>query len=270
MNHDDNLIKKIYAIWKDAGDHRREHLGASVIGRECDREIWYGYRWAKPNGFDGRMLRLFDRGKREEAVVVFELKSAGMQIEHDEFGQQSFEDHGGHFRGSVDAVGVEGKKKFIVEIKTANDKSWNDLHKKGVAESKPEHFCQMQVYMGELKMDKALYLSVNKNTDEIHAEWVDFDKDAYVALRQRASELIYSALPPERMSDNPANFKCKFCQMWGVCHGGEEPEKNCRTCTFSVPLEEGGWYCSHLAKPIDRAAQIAGCEDWKWVEETPF
>lgn len=271
MNLDNDLVQKMHDLWKDArGDDRREHLGASVIGRECDREIWYGFRWAKTGAFDGRMLRLFDRGKREEIVVLFELASCGIKIRNEDGVQERFSDHGGHFCGSPDAIGVKDGRAFVVEIKTANDKSWNDLHKNGVAESKPEHFCQMQVYMGEMKIPKALYISVNKNTDEIHAEWVEFDKDAYNALRQRARELIFSAMPPERMSDNPANFKCKFCGMWPICHGGEPVEKNCRTCTFSVPLEEGGWRCVKRKIDLDRVAQIAGCEDWKNVAEVPF
>lgn len=271
MNHDDKLVKKIYEIWKGArGDDRRAHLGASVIGRECDREIWYGFRWFKSNAFDGRMLRLFDRGKREEGVVIFELKSAGIDVDWSGESQDGFEDHGGHFRGSVDATGTDAKGRFLIEIKTANEKSWNDLHKTGVAESKPEHFCQMQTYMGEMKLPRALYISVNKNNDDIHAEWIDFDRDAYVALRQRARELIFSGLPPDRLSDNPANFKCKMCAMWAVCHDGDAPDRNCRTCTHAVPLEEGGWYCAHLAKPIDYAEQIAGCGDWKDLAEVPF
>ena len=201
MNLDNDLVQKMHDLWKDArGDDRREHLGASVIGRECDREIWYGFRWAKTGAFDGRMLRLFDRGKREEIVVLFELASCGIKIRNEDGVQERFSDHGGHFCGSPDAIGVKDGRAFVVEIKTANDKSWNDLHKNGVAESKPEHFCQMQVYMGEMKIPKALYISVNKNTDEIHAEWVEFDKDAYNALRQRARELIFSAMPPRLLA----------------------------------------------------------------------
>jgi hypothetical protein len=48
-----------------SGEWRREHLGGSQIGRECDRALWYGFRWATAPDFDGRLLRLFDTGHRE-------------------------------------------------------------------------------------------------------------------------------------------------------------------------------------------------------------
>jgi hypothetical protein len=128
----------------------------------------------------------------------------------------------------------------------------------------------MQVYMGQLKIETGLYVSVNKNDDQIHAEWIDFDQATFDALRQRAKEIIFSASPPDKLSDNPANFKCKLCGMWGVCHGGEAPAKNCRTCTYSSALEDGGWNCAKHNRILDKKAQTAGCDDWKNVGETPF
>lgn len=271
MKHDDDLVKTIYANWeKERGDERRTHLGASVIGRECDREIWYGFRWAKTAIFDGRMLRLFDRGKREEKVVMLDLLCAGMKIDYSGDEQQGFTDLGGHFAGSVDAIGHLGKNRVVVEIKTASLKKWEELHKLGVQEAQPAYWCQMQVYIGELNLQKALFFSVCKNDDRIHAEWVDFDSAAFEDLRLRAKSIIYSSAPPERLSDNPADYRCKLCAMWPICHGGESMEKSCRTCAFSVPCENGGWACAKLKVQIDKAAQVAACEEWSKIEEMPF
>lgn len=270
MNHDDKLVEAIYANWqKERGDDRRTHLGASQIGRECDREIWYGFRWARTATFDGRMLRLFDRGHREEKVVIVDLLQAGMKIDYKDT-QDGFKDLGGHFAGSVDGIGILGKNRFLVEIKTANEKKWTELHKKGVEEVCPTHYGQMQVYMGEMELKKALYVSVNKNDDRIHAEWVEFSQDDFTALRQRAKEIIFSVCPPEGISENPADYRCKLCAMWPICHGGEAPEKSCRTCQHSSALESGGWFCAKHRKAIDKAAQIAACEEWAKFSDLPF
>jgi hypothetical protein len=103
MKHDDELVKLIYESWEkdraERGGDLREHLGASVIGRECDREIWYGFRWFKDNLFDGRMLRLFDRGRREEPVVLVDLMAAGLKFDYSTEEQPSFSDHGGTSEG---------------------------------------------------------------------------------------------------------------------------------------------------------------------------
>ena len=54
---------------KPAEPHRA-HLGASAIGNPCARANWYTFRWCKAQVFEPRMLRLFDRGQREEATLV--------------------------------------------------------------------------------------------------------------------------------------------------------------------------------------------------------
>ncbi|HEX8349957.1 MAG TPA: hypothetical protein VF598_08335, partial [Hymenobacter sp.] len=58
----------------------RSHLGASVIGRECGRQIWYGWRWARKPKFQARMLRLFNRGHLEEARFIAALLAIGVQV----------------------------------------------------------------------------------------------------------------------------------------------------------------------------------------------
>lgn len=67
-------------IEKDQEDGRRRHLGGSVIGQKCARKIWYGFRWARRVYHKGRMLRLFNRGHREEERFVGWLRSIGVEI----------------------------------------------------------------------------------------------------------------------------------------------------------------------------------------------
>lgn len=61
-------------------DPRRRHLGASIIGRRCIRQIWYSWRWFHPVRHEGRLLRLFERGHLEEFRFMNWLQLAGFQV----------------------------------------------------------------------------------------------------------------------------------------------------------------------------------------------
>lgn len=58
----------------------REHLGASVIGDECHRKLWYQFRWVIKSDFDARMLRLFNRGHLEEERFIDYLRGIGCVV----------------------------------------------------------------------------------------------------------------------------------------------------------------------------------------------
>lgn len=58
----------------------RPHLGGSLIGRPCDRELWYSFRWAAKPSHEARMLRLFARGQREEAQFIRYLRRIGLEV----------------------------------------------------------------------------------------------------------------------------------------------------------------------------------------------
>ena len=80
-----------------ASEEPRGYLGASSIGRKCDRQLWYSFRWAYfltkedyKNEFDfGRMARLWGRGHKEEFTFCEELRAIGVKVdEFDENGEQ--------------------------------------------------------------------------------------------------------------------------------------------------------------------------------------
>jgi hypothetical protein len=48
----------------------RPHLGASLIGKECARQLWYTFRWVSSTSHRGQLLRLFRTGHLEEARMV--------------------------------------------------------------------------------------------------------------------------------------------------------------------------------------------------------
>lgn len=252
----------------------RPHLGASEIGKPCDRAIWYSFRWSTNKKFSGRILRLFNTGIREEARFLDELKAIGAEVyERDpETGNQfQFSAHGGHFGGSCDAVArglPEAPKSWaVVEFKTHSAKSFADLEKNTVVKAKPEHFAQMQVYMGLADIDRALYLAVNKDTDELYSEWIHFDKGIFQGLLDRAARIINRATPPEKLSNDPSWYQCKFCDHQAICHQKKIPVKNCRTCSYSTPESNGTWSCGLYKRPLSVQDQRLGCRSHLYIPD---
>ena len=252
----------------------RAHLGASLIGDECQKKLWLTFRWASQTKHPARLLRLFNRGAREEEVFNFLLRQAGLSVwdvDPDTNQQWRVEAVGGHFGGSLDGV-VQGlveapKTPHVSEQKTHNEKSFKNVRDKGVKEAKPEHYAQMQTYMHLMGLERALYQAVNKNDDELYYERVKYDKQAAEGLLAKAERIITSDLPPQGISHDPAFFKCKYCDQSSVCHGNRIPQANCRTCCFSTPELDGDarWSCSKHQKDLGHEDQRLGCEQHLFI-----
>ena len=270
-------VARIYEAYEnDAEDGNRPHLGASLTGHACERFLWLTFRWVDAKKFPGRMLRLFETGQLEEARFVKNLRRIGVEV-HDvtpDGKQWRVSDLGGHFGGSMDGACVglpEAPKTWhVIEMKTHNDKSFNDLTKNGVAKAKPQHYAQMQVYMGLTGMERALYLAVNKNTDELYSERVDFDPVEFAKLKARAERVINANEPPLRCSNDPSWYVCKMCDFHAHCHGEEAPAVNCRTCAHSTPEMDGDatWSCAiqgHGAIDVPIAIQRTGCSQHRYI-----
>lgn len=187
----------------------RHHLGCSQIGGPCQRRLWYEFHEGIRESFSGRMLRLFRRGRMEEDLVVSDLLAAGHTVED----RQRRVDFGHGFSGSIDGI-LDGKA--VLEIKTHNEKSFNDLLRKGVKKSKPQHWVQMQCYMLGTGLDRAVYFAVNKNTDEIYTERVYFDKAAAEDAVRMAHDIILGPVPG-RITGDPEWWECRFCPARGRC-----------------------------------------------------
>ena len=251
----------------------RTHLGASVIGRECAREIWYGFRWTTRTRFGGRMLRLFNRGHLEEGRFIALLLLIGCQVyQQDENGNQ-FVISGaeGHFGGSGDGIVVglpdlAPGQAALLECKTHSEKSYKEVAAKGVQEAKPEHYTQMQVYMRKMGLAVALYMAVNKNNDDIYLELVTLDKIHADLFIERGEKMVWLDTAPEKLRGSSAGFwKCRFCDHKGVCHQSQEPDRNCRTCVHSKPVEGKQWVCT-INEPsyeiLPKEKQFVGCEKY--------
>ncbi|HEV2608501.1 MAG TPA: hypothetical protein VGT79_11030, partial [Xanthomonadaceae bacterium] len=134
----------------------------------------------------------------------------------------------------------------VAEFKTHNAKSFALLQKDGVAKAKPEHYAQMTIYMKWSQLDRALYLAVNKDTDELYAERIHYDEAEAERLEAKAERVIFAPEPPQGISNDPAFYKCKFCPASAVCHTTSLPAVSCRTCLHATPEKDGDgrWSCA--------------------------
>lgn len=254
-----------YSVESYPAKHR-EHLGMSIIGRKCSREIWYSFRWVKLQHHIGRMRRLFQRGHDEETKFTEFLLWAGISLRHinPETGKQYHASTlESHYGGSTDGIGLIrwlDNLPVVLEYKTHGDKSFTDLKSKKLKLSKPEHFSQMCCYGKEFKIKHGVYCVVNKNTDEIYFEFVDLNWEHANELEKKAADIITAKIPPPRISENPSFFDCKYCDKVDVCHNGLAVEVNCRSCKFSEPVKNAKWFCNRWKQEIPEEAIAKGCE----------
>lgn len=281
--HLQRVLPHIGDAYRGHDDPFRSHLGASVIGGECGRAIWYGFRWTTVPHFKGRMLRLFNRGHLEEGRLIAALLTIGVQVyQQDENGKQfRISDCGGHFGGSGDGVGigvpdVAPGTACLLEFKTHNSKSYDKLSKEGVRAAKFEHFVQMQTYMRKMGLAVALYTAVNKDNDDIYMELVPLQSEVADQFIERAHKIIYMKTAPSKISNSPGWFACSWCDHKPVCHQGAQPAVNCRTCLHSEPRSDGKWYCTNPGEvekaamqgwdepiEIDKALMLKGCDEYE-------
>lgn len=285
---------------RTATDWRRPHLGASLLGNPCRRALWFSFRWAIAPAFPGRVLRLFDTGNREEARIVADLRNAGITVfdRDPDTGKQFSVSFCPHSGGSLDGIaqGFEEapKKWHVVEFKTHNEKSFAELKSRGVQEAKPYHYAQMQVYMYKMnqaypgEFDRAMYVAVNKNTDDMYGERVRLDPLFAQQTIGKAIAVVEAPRPAGRLSDDPKHPDCLFCPYHGICFGTEwkdvggwqfvpfsrdRLERNCRTCLHSTPCNRtrpdgtGAWECAFDNSEITAKGEREKCVDHLFVPD---
>ena len=193
--------------------------------------------------------------------MINDLQSQGLTVHSD---QKEIIGFAGHWKGHIDGIIDDD---FLWEAKTHNDKSFSDLKKKRVQESKPLHYSQVTAYMGYLGLPQALYMAINKNNSEYYLEYVDFDEDHFKEIKVKTADIITTDVLFKRIgTGRPSWFECKFCNASDVCFGLKKPETNCRTCQHVNVLDKGQWQCGKNDAILSVDEQRAGCSDYELSE----
>ena len=269
----DYLIQKINSTPLLRDTHEPSGcLAVSFIGHTCPRALWLKYRMAVSQSIDFRTSRIFERGLLEEVRIYALLKELRVTIVSEQVPCGD-----GIITGYADAIikdiplddaGNTIPGDMVLEVKTANAANWKKISTAGgLFLGNFEHYVQVQFYMGLLGRDQALYICVNKNTEELYIEYLQFDREFFERKKFEVVQTITAVNPPEKKRIRNV---CGYCQFSGVCWMGQEPQKNCRTCQkSSTGLLKGDWFC-HLYKdePEDLSLQeqLQACPDYNVVD----
>ena len=229
---DPTLMAMMKAIENVQDKTMRNYLGASSIGRECARELWYGYNGNTPNHFDAYSLMNFEDGHRTEDLTAERLRLVdGIELwTHDKNGKQfGFSDFDGQFRGHYDGI-IKGllqapKKLHVWECKASGQKKFDEFvkikqrlgEKMTLKEWNFVYYIQAQIYMHYTNIDRH-YLTVSlaggRDYDSCRTEYVPEVAEQY---RARAEKIIKAKEPPPRINEKPDFYICRFCNYKDIC-----------------------------------------------------
>lgn len=243
----------------------RDYLGYSGLGHPCGRYLWYGFRWAFVKKIPLRINRIFRRGDIEEKRVTESLAEKGCTIY-----EAGAEVVGvtGHAKGHIDgkAIGVPffEEKKHLFECKTMKASAYVKYLKEGLRRYSPPYWQQIQSYMGHMKLDRCLYVVVNKDTEERDFKRIKFDKAQFKEGESKAFDIITSASPPQRMPvASKTYFECKWCDAYKQCWQDAPIRVTCRTCQHVEFEDDGIVSCSFHGHKLDAKRQAMACDSYE-------
>jgi len=234
----------------------RGHVGLSQVGHSCHRYLQFVHYWAFNQEISTRVERLFGVGNSTEEVMTRDLLKKGIDVLDQ---QKAIIGFSGHWKGHIDGI-FDDK---LVEFKTHNYKSFNDMVKNGVKKSKPVHYAQMIAYMGYLDLEEGLYMAYNKNDSAYYFEKVVFNKEAFEILQEKEREVILAeALLPRIGTNSQTWFECRYCDAKNVCFKKTTASVSCRTCIHVDVLDDGVWQCSKKEYRVTEDMQRLACDDY--------
>ncbi len=250
-------------------------LRPAEMAHECSRALYHSFRWTtEPQPFPPHVTRIMGRGQREEEKIVDDLKATGLTIsDKDAAGKQwSVSLLSGHSTGNLDGAGhdphqlyVPTPDWFLVEAKTHNERSFERLVKGGVQRAFPKHYGQQQIYMHLTGLKMSLYAARCKNDERDCFKLIKYNESYATRIIRKGELIVFGEAPPERISNDPTLYACRFCNHKDVCHGKTLPLRNCRTCLYSKPVDGGKWWCDMHGRELSRKDQRAGCERHRWI-----
>lgn len=236
-------------------------LGASLIGSECTRNIALTFNCAYHNNFSGRILRVFENGHQAEPRIGNDIKLTGAKI-FDEQLEIDAPGCKGHAGSTLDGV-IEfpNGEQMLLELKTAKAASFKKYVKESIKTSNPRYFAQVQVNMALRKLKKAMWVCENKDTNELHIEYIDYDEDVATKYLELMKKFIIDGWTGEKISENPDYFQCRWCAANSICHGKQVPRMHCLTCCHCEPTDNAKFKCNRYKNIIPEDFIQQGCEE---------
>jgi hypothetical protein len=255
----------------------RRYLGMSEIGKPCQRELFYSFRGVARRIISSQGIKAIEDGYDQEAKTIARLRAVpGIELYNDNGeGQQiGFEMLLSHFRGHCDGV-VKGLLQspatwHVFEHKSVNETKFNKLislvqskgEKQALIEWDEIYFSQAQIYMRCLDITRH-YMVVSTPGGRAHTSCrTEYSAKKADLIIEKAQSIIFdNFLIPARISNKREAFSCKFCAFIGICHDGDIPDVNCRSCRYRECVKDGQNNCLASGEIIPDDVIDVGCSD---------
>ena len=264
----------------EAARPARGYIGMSGIG-DCTRKSYYRFYAVGSRPFAAKTLKNFADGHRTEDLVIQRLRAVdGLTIvdRDPETGRQiEVSDHRGHFLGHLDGevFGLINSPKtpHVLECKSVSERVFNEFQKlkakhgekATLREWNETYFAQAQLYMmyrGRTRHWLVCATAGGRDWDSCRTE---FDREAAEYYSARAADIINAPdRLPARIGETRDYYKCRWCEFSEICWASAAPARNCRTCVWSAPADNGGWQCRRHDKLLTGSEQVAGCGDQRY------
>lgn len=209
----------------------RDYLGASSMGNECNRALYYLVNKYPKSGKPAHVTCAAEDGYRCEDIMAERLRLVeGIELwTHDENGDQyGFSDNGGKFQGHIDGV-IRGileapKTPHIWEHKSKEEKYFNKLvklveenEKRALEKWDWDYYVQAQIYMRKIDLTRHFLTVTTPGSRKMTSCRTDLNPamaDMFIARAGRIIEM--KEVPPRQFKDK--NFyKCKMCDFSEGC-----------------------------------------------------
>ena len=212
----DKVIEAMY----EANYKPRTYLGLSEVGHTCQRYLWYAYNgYLKPTP-DGRVLRLFELGNLIESHIINDLRACGYRVFHQQIAVVFTDDKltlKGHIDGKIEGL-TESSKTHLLEIKSANEKSFNELLKlKSYEKWNVKYKTQIHLYMLGLKLERCLVIVYCKNDSRLYTERIKLNKEYAIGKLIDVFGIIKYSYNPDRACPRQDWYEAKFCNYYQEC-----------------------------------------------------
>lgn len=210
----------------------RNYVGASGIGGDCSRKLWYGLHGYKQKFTADTLRKINDGYTTEETVIRWLRMVPNIKLyTHDENNKQyGFSDIDGKYRGHYDGV-IKGIPQspntwHIFEVKCVDEKYFKEVEKikKEVGEKntlkiwRPEYYAQAVTYMWYEKLTRHLTIIASAGGRKLLTVRTEQDHTYAKSLKEKAKRIIDSPDPPTQIGDRNY-YKCKMCGFYDICHG---------------------------------------------------
>lgn len=206
------------AIVKDSEKQHRPYVGASMIGHACLRYIFLNLIGQEGLPFSAKQLRTFEIGKQLEKMVLSYISKAGFKLRPSMYNNCQ-DDLIPYFKGTCDGIlQLSDTTDCILELKTAKNSEYQKFVNNGLKAWNQQYYAQCHAYMGMKKINRCLFVVINKDTSDWAGEWIDFDEILYAELQSKAAYILNQTEVPPKINENPCYWICQNCKFKDYCH----------------------------------------------------